>query len=234
MPPRRRGRDQALSRERIVEVAVELLDASGESGLTFRALASRLATGPGALYWHVDNRDELLAAATGAVLAPVLTSVPEPAATAAPAERIRAVALGLFDVIDEHPWLATTLAAELSHHPWGAVTAGLVESVGREVAALGVPEEGWFTATFALVHYVLGAAGQNATNRRLHGGTDREAFLDAAARAWEALDPQQYPVTRVVAGQVRHHDDRAEFLAGVDLVLAGITAVHPSSRAAQP
>ena len=40
-------RTDALSRERIVDAAIELLDAEGESGLTFRALAARLATGPG-------------------------------------------------------------------------------------------------------------------------------------------------------------------------------------------
>ncbi|MCP3707205.1 hypothetical protein M3I54_09460 [Paraburkholderia sp. CNPSo 3274] len=38
-------RGDSLSRERIIEVSIELLDSSGESGLTFRALAERLATG---------------------------------------------------------------------------------------------------------------------------------------------------------------------------------------------
>jgi hypothetical protein len=36
-----------------------------------------------------------------------------------------------------------------------------------------------------------------------------------------------YPFTRAVADQVRDQDDRAQFLAGVDLILAGVTAVHP-------
>jgi AcrR family transcriptional regulator len=39
-------RADALSKERIVEAAIEILDADGESALTFRALATRLATGP--------------------------------------------------------------------------------------------------------------------------------------------------------------------------------------------
>ena len=55
-------REHSLSRDRIVDVAIELLDAEGESGLTFRALAGRLATGPGAIYWHVANKGELLTA----------------------------------------------------------------------------------------------------------------------------------------------------------------------------
>jgi hypothetical protein len=47
------------------------------------------------------------------------------------------------------------------------------------------------------------------------------------ANAWEDLDPDEYPFTRSVAAELRGHDDREQFLAGVDLILAGITAVHP-------
>ena len=37
---------------RLVRAAIEILDADGEDALTFRALAGRLATGPGAIYHH--------------------------------------------------------------------------------------------------------------------------------------------------------------------------------------
>ncbi|WP_046732422.1 TetR/AcrR family transcriptional regulator C-terminal domain-containing protein [Streptomyces humi] len=267
-------RTEALSRERIVEAAVELLDSAGESGLTFRALTERLATGPGAIYWHVANKGELLGAATDAVVAAAVAGAGAGAAAQAeaaagdaaeagaeaaaaepgedtaaaedgaevsvgvvsPQDRIRSVALGLFDAIEDHPWLATQLATQLSRSPWGPVTPRIFESVGRQVRALGVPEDGWFTATSALVHYVLGAAGQNAVNTA-HGsglgpGVDRAAFLDAASTAWEQLDPDDYPFTRAVAAQVREHDDREQFLAGIDLVLAGITAVVAAHTAA--
>ena len=60
---RTQRRTDALSKERIIETAIEILDTEGESALTFRALAARLATGSGAIYWHVANKDELLAAA---------------------------------------------------------------------------------------------------------------------------------------------------------------------------
>ena len=220
-------RTDALSRERIIGAAVDLLDAAGESGLTFRALAERLATGPGAIYWHVTNKDELLGAATDTVISVALAIDPAGSADS-PQDEIRGVALGLFDAIDEHPWLATQLATHLSRSPRNSVTPRILESIGRQVRALGVPESNWFTATFALVHYILGAAGQNATNARSAGpGVDRSEFLDAVSTRWEELDPDHYPITRAVAGQVRDHDDRAEFVAGGDLILAGITAVHP-------
>ena len=223
--PRSPRRTEALSRERIVEAAVDLLDTAGEGGLTFRALTERLATGPGAIYWHVANKDELLGAATEAVVAAAVAV--EPAESAGPPrEAVHAVALGLFDAIDRHPWLAPQLARQLSHNPWGSVTPRLLESVGRPVSALGVPEAGWFTAASVLVHYILGAAGQNAANGRVFGSEgDRGEFLDAVSAKWQELDPDDYPFTRAVADQIRGHDDREQFLAGIDLILGGIVGL---------
>ncbi|MCO5993257.1 TetR/AcrR family transcriptional regulator [Actinoallomurus rhizosphaericola] len=223
-------RQEPLSRERIVSAAVELLDTAGESGLTFRALAERLATGPGAIYWHVTGKAELLAAATDAVVAAAVAVEPTES-PGSPQDGIRAVALGLFDAIDEHPWLATQLATQLSRSPGGTVAPRIFEGIGRQVRALGVPESSWFTATSALMHYILGAAGQNAANTAgagtLGSDVDRTEFLDAVSTAWERLDPDDYPFTRAVADQVRGHDDREQFLAGIALILAGITAIHP-------
>jgi AcrR family transcriptional regulator len=221
----RTRRTEALSRERIVEAAVEVLDEAGESGLTFRVLTERLATGAGAIYWHVANKGELLAAATDAVVAAALAVEP-----AEPPDGVRAVALSLFVAIEDHPWLATQLSTQFSRSPWGGVAPRIFESVGRQVHALGVPEDSLFTAGSALVHYILGAAAQNAANtanaRALGPGIDRTGFLDTVSKAWEELDADDYPITRALAKQVRDHDDREQFLAGVDLVLAGITAVH--------
>ncbi|MGW7260189.1 TetR/AcrR family transcriptional regulator [Streptomyces sp. NPDC054834] len=220
MAPRTRRperRQEPLTRERIVGAAVELLDTVGEDGLTFRALAERLATGPGAIYWHIAGKTELLAAATEAVVA---TTIAGDDTDATPQEVIRALALGVFDAIDAHPWVGTQLA----HAPGQSPMLRVFERIGRQVQALRVPRAAQFTAASALLNYILGVAGQNAANARtLQPDTDRAEFLDAVATAWEELDPDQYAFTRNVAGQLRRHDDRAEFLAGIDLILTGIT-----------
>jgi AcrR family transcriptional regulator len=62
-------REESLSRDRIIEASIALLDSSGESGLTFRALSERLATGPGAIYWHIASKSDLLTAACDAIVA---------------------------------------------------------------------------------------------------------------------------------------------------------------------
>ncbi|WP_127502565.1 TetR/AcrR family transcriptional regulator [Actinoplanes solisilvae] len=208
----------ALSRERIVGAAVDMLDDAGEGGLTFRALSARLKTGPGAIYWHVANKEELLDAAASRVLADTtLVEVSDPA------DAIRAIALGLFDAIDEHPWLG----AQLSHGPWRSLTLRILERLGQQIQALGVPEEAQFTSASALLIHILGAARQNAANARDQPpGADRTAVLEAEAAHWRNLDPHEYPFLQAIAGQLRDHDDRAQFLAGVDLVLNGITGPH--------
>lgn len=203
-----------------MSAAVELLDTEGEGGLTFRALAERLATGPGAIYWHVTGKTELLAAATEAVVAATIAGDDS---DVTPQESIRALALGVFDAIDAHPWVGT----QLSHAPGQSPMLRVFERIGRQVQALRVPEEAQFTAASALLNYILGVAGQNAANARgLEPDTDRTEFLDVMATAWAELDPDRYAFTRNVAGQLREHDDRAEFLAGIDLILTGITARH--------
>jgi AcrR family transcriptional regulator len=219
-------REEALSRDRIIDTAIELLDSAGEGGLTFRALSERLATGPGAIYWHVANKGDLLVAACDAVIAGVM---PDRTAAQAqtPEDTIRALALAMFDAMDEHPWIGSAL-----FHSAGALpTVRLLECIGQQVRALGAPAAGQWSATSALLHYILGVGGQNAANR-LSAQTrelDRDDFLGEVADAWSALDERDYPFTRSVADQLREHDDRGDFLAGIDLILGGIKGAAKAS-----
>jgi AcrR family transcriptional regulator len=213
-------RADALSKERIVGAAIGILDADGESALTFRALGARLATGSGAIYHHVASKDDLLAAATDDIIARVMTEV---VSGGEPREAIRGIALGVFDAIDAHPWVG----AQLSREPWSSAVLQVFEGVGGQLLALGVPGRAQFDCASALVNYVLGLAGQYAAAARLLAReTDRSAFLATAAARWAQLDPAQYPFMRQMAAQLREHDDREQFLAGIDLILAGITAVR--------
>ncbi|WP_327696773.1 TetR/AcrR family transcriptional regulator [Streptomyces sp. NBC_00459] len=213
-------REEPLSRERIVEEAIGLLDESGEGGLTFRALAQRLATGPGAIYWHVTGKDELLAAATESVVAGAMP--PAATAEATPQEAVRALAVGVFDAIDAHPWIGTQLARAPAQSP----LLRIFEHLGRQVQALGVPQTAHFTAASALLNYILGVGGQNAANARDQPpDATRAEFLGSVSASWANLDPDEYAFTRSVADQLRDHDDREEFLAGIDLIVAGITGI---------
>ncbi|MGW4898446.1 TetR/AcrR family transcriptional regulator [Kitasatospora sp. NPDC004240] len=226
---RTRRRNQVLSREQIIETAIDLLDTGGEGALTVRAMTDRLSTGSGAIYYHVGNRDELLDTATETVITTALATEPA-GARATPEDEIRVVALALFDAVAEHHWLATRLTLQIIRNPVGPVTVGIFERLGRQVGALGVPRARWFDAASTLVHYVLGAISQNA---RVEGDTsgidpaaDREELFDATSQAWQDLDAESYPFMHAVAGQMREHDDREQFLTGIAVVLDGLTRLR--------
>ena len=218
-------REESLSRDRIIAASIELLDSGGESGLTFRTLSARLATGPGAIYWHIASKSELLTAACDTIIARTMVAG---MAGAKPKATIRALALGLFDAIDAHPWVGSALTSPAGLLPM----VRILEPLGQQVRALGVPgKEQWATVS-ALLHYILGVGGQNAANGQLARtqGLDRSDFLEAVATMWSRLDPHEYPFTRSLAGQVRAHDDRMDFLAGIDLILRGIDSPRHRSR----
>lgn len=219
-PPRTPRRTDALSKERIVEAAIDILDADGESALTFRALAARLSTGSGAIYWHIADKTALLAAAADAVITPVVRGV---AGGAEPREAIRRIAAGVFDAIDAHPWVGIQLARE----PWQPAVVEIFEGVGSQLQTLGVDEAAQFNWSSALVNYLMGLAAQyTAVLQLVPRETDRSAVLGAIASHWAQHDPAKYPFVHTIAAQLAEHDDREQFLAGIDLFLAGIEAAR--------
>jgi AcrR family transcriptional regulator len=212
-----RRREQSLSRDGIIEASIAILDSNGEDGLTFRILSERLATGPGALYWHIANKSELVTAACDAIVAATMNAT---LVGATPEATIRDLALAMFDAIDAHPWIGSALTRAPGELP----IVRVLERIGQQVRALGVPDKEQWATVGALLNYILGVAGQNAANGQLGRtmGVDRSDFLEAVSNAWSRLDPDRYPFTRSVAGQLRAHDDRSDFLAGIDLILHGI------------
>jgi AcrR family transcriptional regulator len=57
---RGRGRRGSFSRELILETGLRLVQREGRKGLTMRAVADELGTGPMSLYKHVRDKDDLL------------------------------------------------------------------------------------------------------------------------------------------------------------------------------
>ncbi|GAB3132352.1 TetR family transcriptional regulator [Tsukamurella serpentis] len=215
--PGRPRRTEALTRERITGAAIDILDADGPDALTFRTLAAALRTGSGAIYHHVAGKQELLATAVDGVLSPVLAAPAPPE----PRARLRELALRLFDAIDAHPWIAP----ELGGDPRLPADRLVTERIGAAVMALNPPAEALFDAASAVHGYILGAARQNAANAQARGTAQREVLLGEIAADWSGLDADEFPFLRAVAASMADHDDRAQFLAGLDLILSGIDAL---------
>ena len=217
--PRPARRNEALSRAHIVQAAIEILDKGGADALTFRALAARLCTGPGAIYHHVADRADLLATAASEVI----TSVLELAGSRRPQPDVRAVMLGAFDAIEAHPWLGT----QLTGAPWQPAVLQLLDRVGSHLDALHVPAQAQFDAASLLVHHLLGFASQLDAVAHLPGtDTSRPALLRAATSdLMRQSDAEQHPFITRIAEQLAGHDDREQYQSGVETILAGIATL---------
>lgn len=211
--------EQTLTREHIITASIELLDSRGDSGLTFRALAEALSTGAGAIYYYVNDKDDLLEAACDKVVASTLSALERDAQAH---QAICAIGMGLFDSIDAHPWAGR----ELTRTSWKMPMVRVLEAVGRQVRALGVAENVVQPATFIVLNYIIGVATQNAANGQMARQEKlvRSVFLQGVCDAWNRLDGEAFGFVRSIAGGLCDHDDRVEFLAGLELILDGLAA----------
>jgi len=93
-PEEQRG----ITRERLVEAALALIDEEGLERLSMRALADRLQVKAASLYWHVRDRDELLQLLAEAIL----ESMPRTRARATWRETVVAIAEALRRAVSAH------------------------------------------------------------------------------------------------------------------------------------
>jgi len=66
-----------LSRPVIARAAVQILDAYGLADVSMRRVAASLDVAPGALYWHIDSKQDLIAAMADEIVSPVLAETHE-------------------------------------------------------------------------------------------------------------------------------------------------------------
>ncbi|UVD55352.1 TetR/AcrR family transcriptional regulator C-terminal domain-containing protein [Rhizobium sp. Pop5] len=143
--------EPALSLERIVATAVELLDAQGVDGLTMRRLADRLGSGAMSLYWHVDNKEKVFDLALDSVLE--YRGSPETAVSK--------------DWRGEVVHMLEDWRASMLRHPWspsllprralGPNILARLERLTKILSGAGVADADLNVAIWSLWNYVMGA-----------------------------------------------------------------------------
>ncbi|MFT3887168.1 MAG: TetR family transcriptional regulator [Arachnia sp.] len=146
-----------LTRDAIIEAGLGILDAYGLGDLSMRRVADALGVQAGALYYHVPNKQSLLAALADEVLAGVrLPAEREPAAwLTAWSDGLRAALLARRDGAE---LVASSLALGL-----GGV--GLTDPAERVLVAAGNPRPG--ATARALLHLILGHCVTEQTRAQL-------------------------------------------------------------------
>ena len=207
--------------ESVLTEAVRILDEAGDSALTFRALAARLGGGVASIYWYVSSKDELLERSADFVMEQVLEATDD-VASDDPIGDLRATAVALFEAVADRPWLGAYFMRNTGHQP---NSLRYYERVGQHVLRLGLGPLETFHAASAVVGYVIGIAadlGQQPPDEIVDGTTSREDYFAHTVAEWNELDPDEWPFLHAIVDVFENHDDTDQFVAGLDLLLAGL------------
>jgi TetR/AcrR family transcriptional regulator, tetracycline repressor protein len=202
-----------LSRERLVQAALSLVDEGGLEALTMRRLGTALEVDPMAVYYHVPDKQSLLRFVVEAVFA----SMPAPDAAGPWQQQLRAWAYTYRDLALAHPNLVLQIVSDPATVAVAAVQVN--ETLYAAVEASGIPPDVIEPAAGLVVDfvngYVLGAA------RPAPGSEGTEDSLTKHLREQgEAAFPVQH---RVLLGAPQ--PARESFELGLDVIVAGIESL---------
>ena len=213
-----------LTLERIVQAAVELLDAEGMDGLSMRQLGVKLGTAATAVYWHVESKDNLVVLAADQAFGEI--ELPEPS-VAGWQSAATAMATSMYEMIMRHPWLLAVMSTHLVYGPGKARHDDHLLAVYEAAGFAGQAAD---QATQIVVTFVLGtalgAAADHAWRTRLRrsGGDEGQQLHEVAERVTQIA--RQFPRLRARneawSADVMIEDPGKTLKSGVQTILDGL------------
>jgi TetR/AcrR family tetracycline transcriptional repressor len=200
-----------LTRGRIVDEALALVDREGADALTMRNLGATLGVDPTAVYRHFRDKDEILLAMADRLFAEMADGI-------RPHEDWR-------DVLRDNAWKARRVY--LSHPAMARMLSVSPEVLGNHeriaeallgaLRASGLSEQDASLAYHANVNYVAGVSSLDAELPAEGAG------YDSWRRAYASLPEDEFP-NCVAAAPHLFPDDDAQFEFGLELLIEAIAA----------
>jgi TetR/AcrR family tetracycline transcriptional repressor len=216
-PEDRQSARRPLTRERVAAEALAVIAADGAQSLSMRALATRLGVVPGALYRHVNGKEQLY----DLILDAVLREVDCRTDTATPwTEQVAALAGRLRAVLEGHPGVAALLK---TRDPLTPTSLTLAEAFLAPLHAAGLPGREAALAFRLIYDYTLGFALADPTSpaeQRLHDDATREQLHDF----FRALPSSRFPNLAAYGIHAWDCDRDQRFAAALETVLRGLGA----------
>ncbi|WP_019630037.1 TetR/AcrR family transcriptional regulator [Actinomadura atramentaria] len=203
----------ALTRDRVVRAAVDLIERDGTRALSMRAVAAELGVAVMSLYNHVPNKAALLEGVAEHVVAGMdLTGDPAEHWT----DRARALARAFRKTAHDYPRCMTIV---LTHKVDGTVGLRMAESAFAIAHDAGFDAPTAVRITRALMAYTLGAQLRDAGMAEV---LDRHPDGLFAARE---LDPTRFPNVLAAGDELARSDPEGDFEFGLDLLLGAVDAL---------
>jgi len=210
-------RRKPLTRERILDTALALVDEEGIEALSMRKLGQALGYEAMSLYNHVANKNDLL----GGLLDLVLAETEPPAPDVPWASAIRDSARSVHGALRRHTWAAALIMSGAGARP--ARLRYMDSLLGR------LRDAGFSADTTYHVYHVLDGHIFGFTlweNSHVYNAEEMAGMKEL----FERLIPRaEYPWLREHGDQHLHegpHREVSAFEYGLDLILEGVQKIH--------
>jgi AcrR family transcriptional regulator len=216
-----------LTRDRVLQGAVEVADAGGIDALTMRNLAQHLGVEAMSLYYHVENKASLLDGTVEVIIGEISEAVagldgPNPDDDWKGALRLRILAAR--DVLLRHKWAPAVIEQRSTMSP---------SVIFYFEGTLEIMRRGGFS--YDLAHHALHALGSRALGFTQELFQPDDASAEEVSEEMFAAMADQLPYLAGMLSEIVHDDpdstigwcdDQSEFEFGLDLMLDGLELIR--------
>ena len=212
MPTSRVGRKPRVSRDQVLDAALEIADEGGLAAVTMTNVGARLGVEAMSLYRHIGNKEEML----DGLVDRVYGEIEVPVDATDWREALRRQAVSAHDVLRRHPWAIAVMESRAQPGP---------ANLGHHDAMVGILFRAGFDGPSAvrvynlLDSYIYGFALQEAT---LPFSSPEEMAEQSAQMLAAMADayPNLATVQRELVGKGFVYAE--EFEAGLDIILPAL------------
>jgi AcrR family transcriptional regulator len=206
-----------LSRDAIVDAAIEILDADGVDALTIRRLGQELGTGAATLYWHIAGKDELCERVYDRIMGEIELPEPDPARWE---DQLKDLARQAYRAMLSHN---DAVRLSVGRPPAGPNTLRIVEWMLKVMRGAGIADQPAVQFGNILGRYLDASVLEAAMSAR--AGNDATGDAAQMLRAyWAALPANEFPNLTALADTTVADDADALFEFGLDLLMRGLAA----------
>jgi AcrR family transcriptional regulator len=209
-----------LSRDRILQTALGLVDEGGLDSLSMRKLGQALGFEAMSLYNHVANKDDLI----DGILDLVLAEGEPPSSSGSWDAAVRESAISVHAALRRHPWAPPVVMAPGRIRP---ARLRYMDSLLGRLREAGFSAETTYHAYHVLDGHIFGFSLWEAS----HTFTEQDE-AEMAEAFDRVISPEEYPYLREHGEQHfaegPHHDVSA-FELGLDLILDGLRRIRAQS-----
>lgn len=210
-----------LSREAIIDRALALADREGLDAVSIRRIAQDLGVTPMALYWHVKNKEELLAA-MGEEMLSVLTLPADDSPR--DIDQLRELMVRLVATLSAHPGSTELAMMQILQCESGQLAAERALDILRR-AGFSIEQSANLARTCLQNAIMLVSARPGAETSTPQD--ERAALLAHKRSALAGLSADRFPHLIESADAFTHCDDEMTYYqGGIELFIGGVQALQ--------